>query len=158
MQFMVFMIPAVYQPKNGKPQPGPDFKPDPKMMAEMGKFNDELRKAGALLSVNGLQPPASGARLAFAAGKPTVTDGPAINAGEVLGGYWLVEATTKQQVIDWWKRCPAQDGDVIEIREVAGSGAGDNKSSRNASRSPHGSTGAPGPWKRTKGARSKEQD
>ena len=60
MQFMVFMIPAVYQPKNGKPQPGPDFKPDPKMMAEMGKFNDELKKAGALLSLNGLQPLASG--------------------------------------------------------------------------------------------------
>src|SRR3954467_10271901 len=113
MQFMVFMIPAVYQPKNGKQQPGPDFKPDPAMMEKMGRFNDELKKAGALLAVNGLQPLASGARLAFDGGKVGVTEGPAIEPREVVGGYWLVEAKTKQQVVDWWKRCPAQPGDVI---------------------------------------------
>ncbi|SDS36597.1 Uncharacterized conserved protein [Opitutus sp. GAS368] len=120
MQFMVFMIPAVYQPKNGKQQPGPDFKPDPKMMTEMGRFNDELRKAGALLSLDGLLPLSTGARLAFAKRKATVTDGPAVDSKEVVGGYWLIEAKSKQQVVDWWQRCPAQDGDVIEIRQVAG--------------------------------------
>ena len=89
------------------------------MMAAMGKFNDELKTAGALRSVDGLSPLAKGARLAFAGGKPTVTDGPAISPKEVVGGYWVVEARTKQQVVDWWKRCPAEDGDVIEIRQVA---------------------------------------
>jgi hypothetical protein len=120
MQFMVFMIPAGYQPKNGKQQ---DFNPEPKrmlkMMEAMGKFNDELAKAGAVVSVDGLSPLAKGARLAYAGGKPTVTDGPAINAKEVVGGFWLVKAKSKQEVIDWWKRCPAEDGDVIEIRPIA---------------------------------------
>lgn len=155
MPFIVFMIPAVYQPKNGRQAPGPDFKPDPKMMAEMGKFNDELRKAGALLAVNGLQPLASGARLTFAGGKPSLVDGPAIDSKEVVGGYWIVNAKTKQQVIDWWKRCPAQEGDVIEIREVAGTVT---KEVRDGTRAPHSVTRAPGPWKKSKGARTKDQD
>lgn len=122
MRFMVFMIPAVYQPKNGKQQ-NPDFSADPKktakLMAAMGKFNDEIQKATTVHSIDGLAPLAKGARLAFAGGKPTVTDGPAIDAKEVVGGYWLVDAKSKQQVVDWWKRCPAEDGDVIEIRQVA---------------------------------------
>ena len=124
MRFLVFMIPAVYQPKNGKQQPGPDFKPDPLMMEKMGKFNDELKQAGALLAVDGLRPLTAGARLVFsgdAAEDPAakVTDGPAIDAKEVIGGYWLLQAKLKRQVIDWMLRCPAQVGDVIEIREVA---------------------------------------
>jgi hypothetical protein len=193
MQFIVFMIPAVYQPKDGKQQPGPDFKPDARMMAEMGRFNDELKKAGALLSVNGLEPLAAGARVAFAGGKPTVTDGPAINTPNVVGGYWLVEAKSRQQVIDWWKKCPAQEGDVIEVREIAGSmeqGAGKtergpavaepmagkgtgSRPPRSVTKPPHSTTRAPqgsqpamepdsdksrGPWRKTKGARTKEQD
>ncbi|MEO6567631.1 MAG: YciI family protein [Opitutaceae bacterium] len=112
------MIPEVYQPKNGK-NTDPDFKPDPEMMEKMGRFNDELRKAGALLSVDGLQPLTTGARLAFSGGKASVTDGPAMQAKEVVGGYWMLEAKSKQQVVDWMKRCPAQDGDVLEIREIA---------------------------------------
>ena len=64
MRFLVFMIPAVYQPKNGK-KTDPDFAPDAEMMAKMGKFNEELKKAGALLSLDGLQPLTTGARLAF---------------------------------------------------------------------------------------------
>ena len=118
MQFLVFMIPTVYQPKDGK-KTDPNFTPDPEMMEEMGKFNDELRKAGALLSVNGLQPLTTGARLAFSGGKASVTDGPLVEAKEVVGGYWMLQAKSKQQVVDWMKRCPAQDGDVIEIRQVA---------------------------------------
>jgi hypothetical protein len=91
------------------------------MMAKMGRFNDELRKAGALLAVDGLQPVTTGARIAFSGGKASVTDGPSVQAREVVGGYWLLQAKSKQQVVDWMKRCPAQDGDVIEIRQVAGS-------------------------------------
>ena len=118
MRFQIFMIPAVYQPKNGR-NTDPNFAPDPKMMAAMGRFNDELRKAGALLAVDGLLPLTTGARLAFSGGKATVTDGPAIGAQEVVGGYWLMQAASKRQVVDWFKRCPAQDGDTIEIRQVA---------------------------------------
>jgi hypothetical protein len=118
MRFLVFMIPAVYQPKNGRQTAGPGFKPDEVMMAKMRRFNDELRDAGLLLSVDGLQPLAAGARLAFSGSTASFTDGPAIDAGEVIGGYWMLQAKSKQQVVDWMKRCPAQDGDVIEIREV----------------------------------------
>jgi hypothetical protein len=119
MRFLVFMIPAVYQPKDGT-HIGAGFKPDEVMMAKMRRFNDELRDEGMLLSVDGLQPLATGARVAFSASTASVTDGPAAEAKEVVGGYWMLEAKSKQHVIDWMKRCPAQDGDVIEIREVAG--------------------------------------
>lgn len=88
------------------------------MVAKMGKFNEELEKAGALLSGDGLQPLTTGARVAFSEGKPSVTDGPFVEAKEVVGGYWMLQAKSKQQVVDWMKRCPAQDGDVIEIRQV----------------------------------------
>ena len=117
MRFLVFMIPAVYQPKNGK-NADPHFTPDAEMMAKMGKFNEELKKAGVLLSLEGLQPLTTGARLAFFGGKASVTDGSAVEAKEVVGGYWMLEAKSKQHVVDWMKRCPAQDGDVIEIRQV----------------------------------------
>ena len=117
MRFLVFMIPEVYQPKNGKAT-DPQFTPDAEMMAKMGKFNEELEKAGALLSLDGLQPLTTGARLAFSAGKASVTDGPLVDAREVVGGYWMLQAESKQQVIDWMKPCPAQDGDVLEIRQV----------------------------------------
>lgn len=120
MRFLVFMIPAGYQFKNGKQQ---EFKPEPgrmlKMMQAMGKFNDEVTKAFGLLGLDGLSPLAKGARLSFAGGKPTLTDGPAVEPKEVVGGYWLVEAKSKQEVVDLWKRCPAEDGDVIEIRQIA---------------------------------------
>jgi len=89
------------------------------MMAEMGRFNDGLQDAGALLSVEGLQPPATGARLTFSGGRVTVADGASAGAGEVVGGFWKLEAASKEEVLEWMKRCPAQDGDVIEIRQVA---------------------------------------
>lgn len=117
MRFVVLMIPGVYQPKSNR-LVGADFIPNAEMMAKMGQFNEELKQAGLLLSLDGLQPLTAGARLAFSGGKASVTDGPSIEAKEVVGGYWMLEATSKQQVVDWMKRCPAQDGDVIEIRPV----------------------------------------
>ena len=117
MRFTVFMIPAVYQTKNGK-KVDASFKPDPEMMEKMGRFNDELKKAGVLLSLDGLQPLTTGARLAFSGGKAFLTDGSSVQAEGVIGGYWMFEAKSKQQVVDLMKRCPAQDGDVIEIRQV----------------------------------------
>ncbi|MBX3369764.1 MAG: YciI family protein [Nitrospira sp.] len=117
MRFLVLMIPGVYQPNTNR-QPKANFTPTAEMMAKMGRFNEELKQAGALLSLDGLQPLATGARLAFSNGKASVTDGPAVDAKEVVGGFWMLQATSKQQVIDWMTRCPALDGDVIEIRQV----------------------------------------
>jgi hypothetical protein len=114
---MIFMIPGVYQPKDGQ-KTDPHFRPDAESMARMSRFNDELRKAGALIALDGLHPLTTGARVAFSGGKTTVTDGPRVEAREVVGGYWLINVKSKQEAIDWMKRCPAQDGDVIEIREV----------------------------------------
>ncbi len=118
MRFMIFMIPGVYQPRNGR-RVDANFAPSVEMMEKMGRFNDELKKAGALISLEGLQPLTTGARVVFAGGKATVTDGPQVEAKEVVGGYWMIEVKSKQEAIDWMKRCPAEEGDVIEIRQVA---------------------------------------
>ena len=115
MQFMMLMIPAVYQEGN-KVEPG--FVPDPKKIEEMGRFNEELGKVLKILSINGLRPQKTGARVAFGQGKPSVIDGPFIETKEVIGGYWLVEAESKEEVVKWAERCPADPGDVIEIRQV----------------------------------------
>ena len=117
MKFMMLMIPAVYQ---GGKKLDPGFVPDPKKVEQMGRFNDEMAKALKLLDINGLHPPSTGARVSFSKGKPTITDGPFIEAKEVLGGYWLVEANSKEEVVKWAAKCPAEDGDTIEIRQVFG--------------------------------------
>ena len=116
MKFMMLMIPAVYQ--GGKP--APDFKPDMKAMEAMGRFNEEMGKELKIDSLNGLHPQAKGARVSFAKGKPSVTDGPLIESKEVLGGYWLLDGASKEELVDWAQRCPAQEGDTIEIRQVFG--------------------------------------
>ena len=115
MQFMMLMIPDVYR---GNKKLDAGFVPDPKKVEEMGRFNEELGKAVKILSLNGLPPLNSGARVAFGRGKPTVTDGPFIEAKEVLGGYWLVEAQSKDELVKWAQRRPADEGDVIEIRQI----------------------------------------
>ena len=115
MQFLMLMIPAVYQ---GGKKVDPGFVPDPKKVEEMTKFNEELGKSVKIISLNGLHPLATGARVAFGKDKPTVTDGPFIEAKEVLGGYWMVEANSKEELVKWAQRCPADPGDVIEIRQI----------------------------------------
>lgn len=112
---MMLMIRAVYQ---GGKKVDPDFVPDPKKMEEMNEFKEELGKAVKIISLNGLQPLAAGARVAFGNGKSTMTDGPLIDAKEVLGGYWMVEAKSKEELVKWAQRCPADAGDVIEIRQI----------------------------------------
>lgn len=114
MKFMMLMIPAVYQ----RGTPAPDFRPDPDKVTQMRRFNEELGKAFKIESLNGLHPQAKGARVSFAKGKTSVTDGPFIESKEVLGGYWLLEAPSKEEVVKWTQRCPAEEGDVIEIRQV----------------------------------------
>src|ERR1044071_5025396 len=85
MQFMMLMIPAVY---HGGKKVDPGFVPDPKKVEEMMRFNEELGKAVKILSLNGLHPVNTGARVSFSKGRATVTDGPFIETKEVLGGYW----------------------------------------------------------------------
>jgi len=117
MKFMMLMIPAVYQ---GGEKLDPGFVPDPEKMEQMQQFNQEMGKALKLLDLNGLHPQETGARVSFAKGKSVVTDGPFIEVKEVLGGYWLVEANSKEEVVKWAVKCPADDGDTIEIRQVFG--------------------------------------
>jgi hypothetical protein len=119
MKFLMMMIPRGYQPSTPPSERiGEDFVPRLEDMAPMGKFNDDLAKAGTLLDVDGLAPITKGARVAFAGGKAIVTDGPFIESKEVIGGYWLIELNSKQEAVEWAQRCPAADGDVIEIRPI----------------------------------------
>ena len=115
MQFMILMIPAGYRDNKKLDK---KFVPDPKNLQEMGRFNEELSKHVKLLSLNGLHPLSTGARVSFSKGKPTVTDGPFVETKEVLGGYWMVEADSKEQLVKLMQKCPAEDGDVNEIRQI----------------------------------------
>jgi hypothetical protein len=92
--------------------------PSAEQIAAMMKYNEALTKAGVLLALDGLHPPATGARVSFSGGKPTVTDGPFSEAKEVIGGYWMIQVKSKAEAIEWASRCPASDNEVIEIRQV----------------------------------------
>lgn len=115
MQFLMLMIPGIY---NGREKVEDDFVPDPAEIAKMERFNEEFGKAVKILSLNGLHPQSTGARVSFGKGKPVVTDGPFIESKEVLGGYWMVEADSKEELVKWAQRCPAEEGDIIEIRQI----------------------------------------
>jgi hypothetical protein len=91
--------------------------PDEKMLSEMGKYNEELQKAGMLLDLSGLEPTSKGARVTFSKGKPRVIDGPFAEAKELIAGYWLIQAKSKEEAIAWAKRVPFQEGE-IEIRRL----------------------------------------
>ena len=112
MRFMLLMMPKGYE------QAKPGTMPDPKAVAAMMKYNEELKRAGVLLGLDGLHPPSAGARVSFAGGKPTVTDGPFAESREVVGGYWMIQVKSRQEAIEWAKRCPGSDNEVIEIRQV----------------------------------------
>ena len=117
MRFMMLMIPAVYQGKQGH-MAGADHVPSAEAVERMMKYNEALAKAGALISLDGLHSPATGARVAFAGGKPRVTDGPFTESKEVLGGYWIIKATSRDEAVDWARRVPADEGDVVEVRQI----------------------------------------
>jgi hypothetical protein len=112
MRFMMLMIPKGYE------QAAAGTMPDPKAVESMMKYNEALKEAGVLLSLDGLHPPSMGARVSFAGGRPVVTDGPFPETKEVLGGYWMIRVKSKQEAIDWAKRCPASGNEIIEVRQV----------------------------------------
>src|SRR5258708_369994 len=112
MRFMMLMIPKGYE----KAKPG--AMPDAKAVAAMMKYNESLQKAGVLLALDGLHPPSMGARVSFSGGNAKVTDGPFAEAKEVLGGYWMIQVKSKEEAVEWAKRCPASENEVIEVRQV----------------------------------------
>jgi len=112
MRFMMLMIPLGYETAS------PDVELDPERMKAMMKYNEALKDAGVLITLDGLHPPSMGARVSFASGKPVVTDGPFTEAKEVLGGYWMIDVPSRQAAIDWASKCPASANEIIEIRQV----------------------------------------
>ena len=114
MKFMMLMIPAVYR-AGTKVDPG--FVPDPEKVAEMGRFNDEMAKSVKILSLNGLHPVTTGARVSFAQGKPIVTDGPFIEAKETIAGFCALDVPDLDAAIAIASTWPAR-GHKIEIRPI----------------------------------------
>jgi hypothetical protein len=112
MRFMMLMIPKGYE------NAVPDTMPDVKAVEAMVRYNQSLQEAGVLISLEGLHPPSMGARVSFSKGKPTVTEGPFANVKETLGGYWMIQVNSKDEAIEWAKRCPASDNEIIEVRQV----------------------------------------
>ena len=112
MRFMMLMIPLGYETAS------PDVQLDPERVAAMMLYNEALKDAGVLITLDGLHPPSMGARVSFATGEPIVTDGPFAEAKEVLGGYWMIEVASRAEAIAWAKQCPASPNEIIEIRQV----------------------------------------
>ncbi len=106
----------------GDPEPG--RMPSEELLAAMGKYNEELAKAGALLDLSGLHPSADGARVKFSGGKRTVVDGPFTESKELIAGYWIIQVKSKEEAIEWAKRVPFEAGGEygqageIEIRQI----------------------------------------
>jgi hypothetical protein len=111
MRFMMLMIPKGYETAK------PGAMPAAEAVAAMMKYNELLQKAGVLLALDGLHPPSMGVRITFAGGKAKVTDGPFAEAKEVLGGYWMIQVKSKEEAVEWAKRCPGDDC-IVEVRQV----------------------------------------
>jgi hypothetical protein len=92
--------------------------PDKKILTEMGKFNEELSKAGVMLAGEGLQPSSKGVRVRFDGKKRTVIDGPFTETKELVAGFWLWQVKSKEEAIEWLKRAPFDGGTEVEIRQV----------------------------------------
>lgn len=112
MRFMMLMIPKGYEAA------APGTMPPAEHVGAMSRYNDELKKAGVLLALDGLHPPSAGSRVSFSGGKPIITDGPFSETKEVVGGYWMIQVKSKAEAVEWASRCPAQDNEVIEVRQV----------------------------------------
>jgi hypothetical protein len=92
--------------------------PSEETLAEMGKFNEELVRAGVMLAGEGLHPTSRGVRIRFSGDERTVVDGPFAETKELLAGYWLIQARDRDEAIEWMKRAPFDGGTEIEVRQV----------------------------------------
>src|ERR1700723_3329718 len=113
MRFMMIMYPKDY----GTAKAG--FVPDITDMEAMRVYNEELQKAGVLLALDGLTPPATmSARVTFKGGKSKVTDGPFPEAKEVVGGYWIIQVKSREEALEWASRIPGRDNEMVEVRRL----------------------------------------
>ena len=112
MRFMVMAIPE---------GPGSDAlngAPGAEAVAKMTEYNRSLQRAGVLLALDGLFPPSTGARISYLNGKATVTDGPFAQSTEGIGGYWILQVRSREEAIEWARRAPMFDHEVIEVRQI----------------------------------------
>ena len=112
MRFMMMVIPKGYETA------APDAVPSAEAVARMMEYNRALQKAGVLLSLDGLLPPSTGARISYRDGKATVTDGPFAETKEVIGGYWIIQVRSREEAIEWAKRAPMSNNEIIEVRQI----------------------------------------
>jgi hypothetical protein len=113
MRFMMIQFPKDYQTAK------PGWVPDLKSIENMRKYNEELQKAGVLLALDGLTPPATmSARVTFKNGKSKVTDGPFPEAKEVVGGFWIIEVKSREEALEWASRIPGEDNVTVEVRRL----------------------------------------
>ena len=111
MRFMMMVISKGYES-------APDALPSAAAVAKIMEYKRALQKAGVLLALDGLFPPSTGVRISYADGKPTVTDGPFAEAREIIGGYWIIQARSREEAIEWAKRAPMSNNEVIEVRQI----------------------------------------
>jgi len=111
MRFMMMMIPNLSEEEYSSGPKADDVE-------AMTKYNETLTQAGVLLALDGLHPSSKGARVSRSGGKTKVTDGPFAESKELVGGYWVIQAKSKQEAVEWASRCPLSEGGTIEVRQV----------------------------------------
>lgn len=111
MRFMMILIPKGYA------SAAADALPSLEAATKMMEYNMSLQKAGVLLACDGLLPPSAGARISYSDGKAAVTDGPFAEAKEAVGGYWILQTRSREEAIEWFKRAPIAQGDIVEVRQ-----------------------------------------
>jgi hypothetical protein len=112
MRFMMVVIHKGYETATA------DAAPSAETVAKMMEYNKSLQKAGVLLGLDGLFPPSTGARVSYADGKAEVTDGPFPEAKEAIGGYWIIQVRSREEAIEWARRAPMADNEIIEVRQI----------------------------------------
>jgi hypothetical protein len=112
MRFMMLMIPQGYDQATAGTLPEADA------IERMMEYNYQLQNAGVLLGLDGLHPPSMGARISFKGGRASVIDGPFAEAKEAIGGYWIIDVASRDEAIEWARRCPAGPDEIIEVRQV----------------------------------------
>jgi hypothetical protein len=112
MRFMMMVIPKGYE------SAAPDTVPSAEAVAKMTEYHKALQRAGVLLALDGLFPPSTGARISYTDGKATVTDGPFAEAKEVIDAYWIIQVRSREEAVEWAKRAPMSDNEIIEVRQI----------------------------------------
>ena len=112
MRFMMIVIPKGYETATA------DAAPSAETVAKMMEYNKSLQKAGVLLGLDGLFSPSTGARVSYADGKATAVDGPFPEAKEAIGGYWIIQVRSREEAIEWARRAPMANNEIIEVRQI----------------------------------------